>query len=128
MIVSFLLPHTRCYAIPAANSSPNEATVHAGATSRLGPSRQTTPRPPRPPHTHPNTAVPNFLIQEQIDQSLGAGLLCEDWQVRDGYIDLPTKPGLGFEIDEKEAEKDCEYREELGGEFYHESDGSVADW
>ena len=75
-----------------------------------------------------DAVVPNFLIQEQIDQSLGDGLLREDWQVRDGHIDLPTKPGLGFEIDEKEAEKDCEYREELGGEFYYESDGSVADW
>lgn len=76
-----------------------------------------------------DAAVPNFLVQEQIDQGLGAGLLREDWQVKDGYIDLPVKPGLGFEIEEKEAEQDCgDYREELGGEFYYESDGSVADW
>jgi len=77
---------------------------------------------------HVDAVVPNFLIQELIDQSLGAGLLREDWQVTDGYIDLPTKPGLGFEIDEKAAERECKYREELGGEFYYESDGSVADW
>ncbi len=76
-----------------------------------------------------DAAVPNFLVQEQIDQGLGAGLLREDWQVKDGHIDLPVKPGLGFEIEEKEAEQDCgDYREELGGEFYYESDGSVADW
>ena len=76
-----------------------------------------------------DAVVPNFLIQEQIDGGLGAGLLREDWQVRDGHIDLPTAPGLGFEIDEKEAQQNCDrYEEELGGEFYYESDGSVADW
>jgi galactonate dehydratase len=75
-----------------------------------------------------DAVVPNFLIQEQIDQCLGDGLLREDWQVRDGYIDLPTKPGLGFEIDEREVVKEITYQEELGGEFYDPSDGSVADW
>lgn len=78
---------------------------------------------------HVDAVVPNFLIQEQIDVGLGAGLFKDEWQVIDGHIDLPTKPGLGFEIDEKEAEKILDtYTEELGGEFYYESDGSVADW
>jgi galactonate dehydratase len=76
-----------------------------------------------------DAVVPNFLIQEQIDQGLGAGLLREEWQVKDGHIELPTRPGLGFEIDEKEATQNCGiYEEELGGEYYHASDGSVADW
>jgi galactonate dehydratase len=76
-----------------------------------------------------DAAVPNFLIQEQVDVGLGAGLLREEWEVRDGHIDLPTKAGLGFEIDEGEAERHCEAKqEELGGEYYHSSDGSVADW
>ena len=76
-----------------------------------------------------DAVVPNFLAQEQIDQGLGAGLFAEDWQVVDGHIDLPTRPGLGFEIDEKEAQKDCgHYEEELGGEYFYETDGSVADW
>jgi galactonate dehydratase len=76
-----------------------------------------------------DAVVPNFLIQEQVDRCLGDGLLREDWQVEDGYVPLPTKPGLGFEIDEQEAERNLEiYEEELGGEFYYESDGSVADW
>ena len=76
-----------------------------------------------------DAAVPNFLIQEQIDQSLGGGLLKEDWQVVDGHIELPQGPGLGIELNEAEAERDCGvYREELGGEYYYESDGSVADW
>ena len=76
-----------------------------------------------------DAAVPNFLIQEQVDFSLGYGLLREDWPVRGGYIELPTRPGLGLEIDEREAERNVSaYMEELGGEHYYESDGSVADW
>jgi galactonate dehydratase len=76
-----------------------------------------------------DAVVPNFLIQEQIDPGLGDGLLKEAWVVSNGHIELPTKPGLGFEIDESEAEQDCGiYEEELGGEFYYETDGSVADW
>ena len=77
---------------------------------------------------HVDAVVPNFLIQEQIDASLGDGLLYEPWLVRDGHIDLPTRPGLGFEIDEHEAEQNRAYQEELGGEFYYPADGSVADW
>jgi galactonate dehydratase len=77
---------------------------------------------------HVDAVVPNFLIQEQIDASLGDGLLREPWLVQDGHIDLPTRPGLGFEIEEREAEQNRTYQEELGGEFYHPTDGSVADW
>lgn len=70
-----------------------------------------------------------FLIQEQVDRCLGDGVLRQDWQVKGGYIELPTKPGPGFEIDAQEAEQDLEvYEEELGGEFHYESDGGVADW
>jgi galactonate dehydratase len=76
-----------------------------------------------------DAVVPNFLAQEQIDQGLGGGLFTEDWRVVDGHIELPTRPGLGFEIDPKEAETDCgRYEEELGGEYFFERDGSVADW
>ena len=78
---------------------------------------------------HVDAVVPNFLIQEQIDPGLGDGLFVEDWQVLDGHIELPTKPGLGFEIDTKEAEQTLDtYPEELGGEYYYDTDGSVADW
>ena len=76
-----------------------------------------------------DAVTPNFLIQEQVDAGLGDGLLREAWTVQDGHIELPARPGLGFEVDEKEAAQDSGlYEEELGGEFYHESDGSVADW
>ena len=75
-----------------------------------------------------DAVVPNFLVQEQIDVGLGEGLLVEPWQVVDGHVELPTKPGLGFELIESEVEKTMEYSEELGGELYYENDGSVADW
>jgi len=76
-----------------------------------------------------DAVVPNFLVQEQVDFSLGAGLLQEDWLVVNGHIELPTKPGLGFEINAQEAETNRgEYTEELGGEFFYDQDGSVADW
>ena len=78
---------------------------------------------------HVDAVVPNFLIQEQIDAGLGDGLFTEEWQVTDGHIELPTKPGLGFEIDAQEAEQTIDdYTEELGGEYYYDTDGSVADW
>jgi galactonate dehydratase len=76
-----------------------------------------------------DAVIPNFLAQEQVDVGLGGGLLREEWQVRNGHIDLPAGPGLGFEIDEAEACRNRDtYEEELGGELYHPSDGSVADW
>ena len=75
-----------------------------------------------------DAVIPNFLMQEQIDQGLGAGLLEQPWQVRDGYIELPTEPGLGISIVESEAQRNIEYTEELGGEYYHPDDGSVIDW
>ena len=77
---------------------------------------------------HVDAVVPNFLIQEQTDRAVSTGLFTEDWLVNDGHITLPTKPGLGFEIDPEAAERNLDtYEEELGGEYYHD-DGSVADW
>ena len=75
-----------------------------------------------------DAVVPNFLVQEQVDEGLGEGLLVAPWQVVDGHIELPTQPGLGFDLIEAEVEKTIEYAEELGGEYRYENDGSVADW
>lgn len=77
---------------------------------------------------HVDIAVPNFLAQEQIDQGLGRELFLEPWQVVNGHIELPTKPGLGFELNEDALKETATYTEELGGEHYYETDGSVADW
>jgi galactonate dehydratase len=75
-----------------------------------------------------DAAIPNFLIQEHVDWSLGEGILVEPWRVVDGYIELPTKPGLGIEVDEAALQEQAAYVEELGGEFYYPVDNSVVDW
>lgn len=78
---------------------------------------------------HVDAAIPNLLIQEQIDASLGEGLLQSPWVVRDGHIALPTAPGLGVEPDPAVAERTlASWEEELGGAFFYPQDGSVADW
>lgn len=46
-----------------------------------------------------DAAVPNFLAQEHVH--LGEGYLKEPFVVKDGYIELPTKPGLGIELDDE---------------------------
>ncbi len=70
-------------------------------------------------------SIPNFLCQEQV--SLGDGYLKKPFTLRDGYLDLPTGPGLGIELDENAlADKighDWKNREE-----YDNDDGSVLDW
>jgi galactonate dehydratase len=70
-------------------------------------------------------SIPNFLCQEQV--SLGDGYLKKPFVLREGYLDLPTGPGLGIELDEHAlADKighDWKNREE-----YDKDDGSVVDW
>ena len=77
---------------------------------------------------HVDAVVPNFLIQESVGPDFITGIVQEEWPVVNGFIELPTKPGLGFEINEAEVAKTVTYREELGGEHFYDSDGSVADW
>jgi galactonate dehydratase len=76
---------------------------------------------------HLDACIPNFLIQEQGDGCLGDGLLKQEWRVKNGYIELPTQPGLGIEIDETEASLRFEGNFELDI-WFHDDDGSVADW
>jgi len=45
-----------------------------------------------------DAAIPNFLCQEQV--TLGEGYLKTPFVVQDGYIPLPTGPGLGIELDD----------------------------
>jgi galactonate dehydratase len=77
---------------------------------------------------HVDAAVPNFLIQESVGPDWLADVVQPAWRVVDGFIELPTVPGLGVEVDEREVARMSAYTEELGGEWFHESDGSVADW
>jgi galactonate dehydratase len=70
-------------------------------------------------------SIPNFLCQEQV--SLGEGYLKQPFTVRDGYLDLPTGPGLGIELDEN-AMADKIGHDWKNPEAYDAGDGSVIDW
>ena len=70
-------------------------------------------------------SIPNFLCQEQV--SLGEGYLKEPFTVDDGYIPLPTRPGLGIELDE-DAMADKIGHDWTNPETYDPDDGSVVDW
>lgn len=70
-------------------------------------------------------SIPNFMCQEQV--SLGDGYLKKPFVVRSGYVDVPTGPGLGIELDENGlADKiGHDWRNQ---ETYDPDDGSVVDW
>lgn len=70
-------------------------------------------------------SIPNFLCQEQV--SLGEGYLKQPFEVEDGYLKLPTGPGLGIEVDE-EALKDKLGHEWINKQTFDRRDGSVVDW
>ena len=70
-------------------------------------------------------SIPNFLCQEQ--SSLGVGYIKKPFQVRDGYIDLPTGPGLGIELDENALANKIDH-DWRNRETYDLDDGSVVDW
>ncbi len=72
-----------------------------------------------------SASIPNFLCQEQV--SLGEGYIKQPFHVRDGYLDLPTGPGLGIELDEN-AMADKIHHDWRNQESYDADDGSVVDW
>jgi galactonate dehydratase len=75
---------------------------------------------------HLSATIPGFLAQEQL--TYGVGLLTRPFEQVDGYVDLPTGPGLGIELDE-EAFADDVYD---GGwripHWSHPSDNALAPW
>lgn len=70
-------------------------------------------------------SIPNFMCQEQV--SLGDGYLKRPFVVKEGYIDVPTAPGLGVEIDE-EALKELIGHDWQNKQTFDPNDGSVVDW
>lgn len=78
-----------------------------------------------------DACIPNFLVQEHPgnpDKSdLGVGYIKEPFVIEDGYIKVPTKPGLGIELDE-EALKDKIYDGKWTTPRQYYEDGSIADW
>ena len=70
-------------------------------------------------------SIPNFLCQEQ--RSLGEGYLKQSFVVREGYVDVPTGPGLGIELDDEALAGKLGHTW-TNTESYDEDDGAVADW
>ncbi len=70
-------------------------------------------------------SIPNFLCQEH--RTLGEGYLKTPFVVRNGYVDIPTGPGLGIELDEQAVAGQVGHTWR-NQESYDEDDGSVTDW
>lgn len=74
---------------------------------------------------HVDASIPNFLAQEHT--TFGEGYLKEPFTFKDGYLELPDKPGLGIELDE-EAMADKIGHDWRNRESYHPDDGAAIDW
>lgn len=72
-----------------------------------------------------DASIPNFLAQEHT--TFGAGYLKQPFTFKDGYLELPTGPGLGIELDEK-AMADKIGHDWRNPESYHPDDGAAIDW
>ncbi len=72
-----------------------------------------------------DACIPNLVAQEHAH--LGEGILKQPFVVKDGYVDLPTGPGLGIELDEEALQSQIMERGWPNPELYLE-DGSVTDW
>lgn len=79
-----------------------------------------------------DTTISNFTAQEHPTQEehldLGVGLFKEPFEIKNGYIDIPEKPGLGFEIDEEGVKRlayDGRWNNPI---LYFEDDHSMGEW
>lgn len=78
----------------------------------------------------------NAFIQEQslgIHYNEGSDLLdyLTDGSVfkyKDGYVDIPDKPGLGIEVNEKHVRKMAETGHNWRNPIWRHKDHSVAEW
>jgi galactonate dehydratase len=71
-----------------------------------------------------DACIHNFLIQEYC--ALGEGILKEPLHLKDGYIEVPKKPGLGIELDEKAIAKRPYHSCDVP--LWYHDDGSFALW
>ncbi len=72
-----------------------------------------------------DAVIPNFMCQEMV--TTGEGYIKEPFVVKNGYIELSDKPGLGIEIDERCLEEKA-YDGSWETPQHRYSDGSVAHW
>lgn len=83
-----------------------------------------------------DVCTPNVFIQEQslgIHYNKGFDLLDfvknkEIFQYKDGFLDIPTKPGLGLEIDEELVEKVSAEGLYWTNPSWKNYDGTIAEW
>jgi galactonate dehydratase len=81
-------------------------------------------------------ATPNFLIQEQsLDvHAPGGNALLTDlvdagcFRFSGGYLDRPTGPGLGVEVDEAAVRRAAATGHRWRNEIWRHADGSFAEW
>ncbi|MDF9747078.1 galactonate dehydratase [Natrinema salsiterrestre] len=85
---------------------------------------------------HVDTISPNALIQEQslnIHYNESSDILeylenRDVFRYDDGYIEVPTEPGLGISIDEDYVEQQAEKTVDWHNPVWRNEDGSVAEW
>ena len=53
---------------------------------------------------HLAAAIPNFLILETPSSRCATPVQRHGLTIRDGWVELPTRPGLGIELDEEVIE------------------------
>jgi len=73
-----------------------------------------------------DACIPNFLCQEQI--TLGEGYLKQPFVQTNGYVELPTAPGLGIELDEEALVSMTDDGAWGTPRLFYDDDGSLAEW
>jgi galactonate dehydratase len=73
-----------------------------------------------------DAAIPNFVAQEHV--TLGDGYLKRPFVLRNGYVELPTGPGLGIELDDDALADKITDEPWRCPELFAPDDGSVSDW
>lgn len=75
---------------------------------------------------HADAVMSNFLIQETHGLERFHRCVEHDWLIKDGYVNIPQKPGLGIEI--KEQDIATFPYEPLPYRQYRHADGSWKGW
>src|SRR5665647_273693 len=73
-----------------------------------------------------SATVQSFIALEQL--TLGEGLIKQPFQLKNGFVDLPTAPGLGVELDEEKIATLLYSGDWKLPYWTHKDDNSVADW
>ena len=74
-----------------------------------------------------DASIPNFLAQEH--RTLGEGYLKTPFTFKDGYVELPTAPGLGIELDEEAMRaNDLIGHDWRNRQNWDPDDGAAIDW